>query len=93
MYHNDYSNVGGCQLKHLFNEDRRTQCEDAWYAKQGAKQSSAQADVILAQAAMAQSQQDTSWSPTQTAGVVIGSLLAIGIMAAIIYKVKNKKAK
>jgi hypothetical protein len=89
-----YSNVGGCQLKHPFNKDNRQACEDAWYAKQGAKQTSAEADMLLAQAAYEQSRKgDGSWSATQTAGVLLASLAGIAILFVVIKKVGAKKSK
>jgi hypothetical protein len=88
-----YSNVGGCEIKHLFNKDKRKACEDAWYAKQSTKQTSADADLMLSQAAFAQaSKGDGSWTATQTAGVLLASLAGIALLFVIIKKVGAKKA-
>ena len=60
-------------------------------ANKVAKLKSAEADMMLAQAAiLAQNQEDKSWSPLAVAGVVGASLLGIAVMVVIIRRSRNK---
>lgn len=91
----DWSNVGGCTLKHLRDLEARAECEAAWYTKQGIKQdvaqSSAEADLLLAQAALttAQKTEKSTWGPLATTMVVVGSLAAIAGLIIVVKKVKK----
>lgn len=89
---NNWSNVGGCFVKHPFNAENRAACEQSYLAA-NPRTLQAQADLALAQAAgdSARSQNEGQWTATQTAMVAVGSILAIGLVAVII--VKAKKAK
>jgi len=91
---NNWSNVGGCWAKHPFSAEKRAQCEQT-YASTNPKALQAAADAALAQAAAekARSGGEAGWTPTQTAAVAIGSLLAIGLVAILIVKAKQKKAQ
>jgi len=59
-------------------------------AKRAAKEGSADADLLLAQAALEkQRKEEKSWSPLAVAGVVGASLLGIALMVVIIKKAKK----
>lgn len=86
----NWSNAGGCAILHPFNKEKQAECE-----KGSAKNLSAQADLLLAQAALEKSkqpQQQSGWSATQTTMVVIGSVLALTLMIVIIKKIRSKKS-
>lgn len=83
-----YSNIGGCWAKHPINKERRMQCEQAYSGS--AKSMESQADLILAQAVAQKTSQNTGWTATQTMGVAVASLLAIGVMVFIIKKSSKK---
>jgi len=87
---NDWNYVGGCSIKHPFNEEKRADCEETWKTKP--KNIGAQSDLLLAQAAAEKASKNPqkSWTATQTAMVVGVSLLGIAVMVAIIIKVRNK---
>lgn len=91
---NEWSNIGGCSWKHPFNKDKRTECEALYLEKRegGAKNIKAQADLTLAQAAYekATKTDESGWSPLAVGGVIVGSLLAIGLMVVIIKRVGGK---
>jgi len=92
MEHESWSNVGGCSWKNPFNKEKRAECEDVFMKKQAssAKGVGAQADLLLAQAALeSQKKVDTGWSPLAVTGVVMGSLLGIALMVVIIKKAKS----
>jgi hypothetical protein len=56
-----------------------------------AKVKEAEAELLMAQAAMAaQNQEDRSWSPLAVSGVVAASLMGIALMVVIIRKSRNK---
>lgn len=85
----NWSNASGCYLKHPFDKDKRAECERL--AAQSAKNVGAQADLLLAQAALEKSKQpSSSWTATQTLMVIGGSLLAITLMVVVIKKIKSK---
>jgi hypothetical protein len=87
---NGWSNAGGCGLLHPFNEEKRRACEEAKAAS--AKNVSAQADLVLAQAALEKSKQSsTSWTAGQTAMVVGAALIGITLMIVVIAKSRSKK--
>jgi hypothetical protein len=85
---NEWNHVGGCFAKHPFNKEKRAQCEQSYLTSPKAMES--QADLILAQAAAQKASQNTGWTATQTAGVAVASLLAIGLMVFIIKKSSKK---
>jgi hypothetical protein len=56
-----------------------------------AKLKEADAELLMAEAAMAaQNQEDRSWSPLAVSGVVAASLMGIALMVVIIRKSRNK---
>tara|TARA_Y100001972_G_C7529010_1_gene266615 strand:+ start:23 stop:307 length:285 start_codon:yes stop_codon:yes gene_type:complete len=62
-------------------------------ARRGAKLTEAEAQELLSKAAGdSASNQQTFWTPVATTGVVVVSLLTIGLIAVIIKKQKRKKA-
>lgn len=91
-----YSNVSGCEVLGVFSKSNQKKCEDkrtALYEQHITKQTSADADLMLSQAAFAQaSKGDGSWTATQTAGVLLASLAGIALLFVVIKKVGAKKA-
>lgn len=89
-----WSNVGGCSWKHPFNKEKRAECEETYFQKKegSAKTIKANADLTLAQAAYekATKTDESGWSPLAVGGVIVGSLLAIGLMVVIIKRVGGK---
>lgn len=84
-----WSNIGGCGILHPFNEEKRRECEDAKAAS--AKNVSAQADLVLAQAALEKSkQQSSSWTAGQTAMVIGAAIIGLTLMVVVIAKVRSK---
>ena len=60
-------------------------------AKRAAKETAADAELLMAQAALeAQRQDDKSWSPLAVSGVVAASLMGIALMVVIIRRAKRK---
>lgn len=90
MISDEYNYASGCGFLHPFNKERRQECETS--KGPSAKQTQAQADLILANAAAvkaAQAQQEDKWTPMAIAGVVVASFLAITLMVVVIKKVKK----
>jgi hypothetical protein len=60
-------------------------------ARKAQKGQEAEADKILAQAALerVRKEEEKGWSPLAVTGVVVGSLLGIALMVVIIKKAKN----
>jgi len=86
----NWSNIGGCGILHPFNEEKRRECEEAKAAS--AKNLSAQADLILSQAALEKSKQPSSqWTAGQTAMVVGVALIGLTLMIVVIAKTRSKK--
>lgn len=85
----NWSNIGGCGILHPFNEEKRRECEEAKAAS--AKNLSAQADLILSQAALEKSKQPSSqWTAGQTAMVVGVALIGLTLMIVVIAKARKK---
>lgn len=87
----NWNNASGCGILHPFNAVKRAECEESQEGK--AKNVSAQADLLLAQAALEKqrkNEQPSTWTATQTAMVAIGSILAITLMVVVIKRMKNK---
>jgi len=92
----EWSNVGGCSIKHPFNKGKQQSCETLWKERKGINRAEQQAqqDAQLAQALIDQSrrpQTPTAWTPTKTFLVAGGALVVVGILAVVIMKVKKKK--
>lgn len=86
----NWSNIGGCGWLHPFNKEKRLQCEEA--KATSAKNLSAQADLILSQAALEKSKQPSSqWTAGQTAMVVGVALIGLTLMIVVIAKTRSKK--
>jgi hypothetical protein len=86
-YQQLYSNVGGCDLSHMFNKKARQECERLFLE---GKDKESQADLMLAEAALAQSQKPPAkeLSGLAITGIIVGSLIGIAIMVVIIKKTK-----
>jgi hypothetical protein len=79
-----------CWLK---RGEKKQECLEAKERRKIIKHGDPQADLLLAQAALAkntQQDQESAWSPMATAGVVGASLLGIALMVVIIKKAKRK---
>tara|TARA_R110002020_G_scaffold185953_5_gene383842 strand:- start:1292 stop:1561 length:270 start_codon:yes stop_codon:yes gene_type:complete len=86
-YQQLYSNVGGCDMSHMFDKAARKECERLYL--QGKNQES-QAELTLAQAALAQAtKEDKSLSATQIAAIIGASLLGITLMVVIIKRTRK----
>lgn len=91
----NYSNAGGCGWAHPFSKKRREECNERYEEKQAAKTSATQkeadANLLLAQAAATQAakQEQDKWSPLAVTGVIMGSMLAIGLLVLIIKRAKK----
>ena len=91
MYNVEYSNFGSsCGL---FVSNKVCQARiDAGLNPDGSDPRDAEADRLLAQAMIdAQNRPDKSWTATQTAGVIIASLVGITLLAVVIVKIKKKR--
>lgn len=96
----NWSNIGGCSLKHPFSKDKREDCEEDFLSKKGVKASEtqAEADKLMAEALLAkskQAQQPDAWTPERTAKVVGISLgvIMVGVIAVVLIRRKRKKNK
>jgi hypothetical protein len=88
---NDWSNVGGCGIKHLVNRSKREECERQWY-ENSPKAVQARADETLSLAALEQARKDEEgWSPLAIGGVIAASLLSIAGMVVLIKKFGKRK--
>ena len=98
-----WNNAGGCTIKHPWNKERRDECNrlalekketklDLKASKRTADITSAEAERILAEAALIKSgKEDKKWSAGQTLMVVGGALLGLTIMTVVIIKMKKSK--
>ena len=96
----DYSNAGGCAVKHPFNKVRRAECNRLFAEKKKNKSGNGEADVLMSQAilelaktpAQQMNQQSGSGlSGLAIGGIVLGSALMLVIMVIVIKKVKKVK--
>jgi len=90
----DYSNAGGCAVKHPFNKGRRDECNRLFAEKKKNKSGNGEADVLMSQAilelAKTPAQQSRSGlSGLAIGGIVLGSALMLVIMVIVIKKVKK----
>lgn len=60
-------------------------------SRRGTKQTQAEAEKELAQAAKEQAGKTQGWSPLAVVGVVAGSMLAISLLAVIVIRARKRK--
>lgn len=87
---NHYSEVGGCFAKHPFNQEKRQQCEET-YMRSHPDALKAQAELELARAAAMQSGQQTQWTATQTALVVVAAMAGLALIVFVATRKKGGK--
>ena len=89
--YNNASGVLSCGVTHPFSAKKRQECQDAQNELAG---KSADADLLMAQAVLAKSQQAQTegLSAMAITGIIVGSLMAITVMVVVIKKVKANRA-
>lgn len=87
-----YSYAYGCGILHPFNRTKREECEERKSHKKEvkleAKETEAQSDYLLAQAALEAQRKQETWTPLAVTGVVVASLVGIALMVVVIKKAR-----